>query len=52
MTSNLETYLRTTGTEDKRDTLHSFRVGGAASHHMDGAAMGVLVSTPDGGLRR
>ena len=28
---------------DKRYTMRSFRVGGAASHHMDGTAMDVLM---------
>ena len=28
---------------DKRHTMHSFRVGGAASHYMDGTAMDVLM---------
>ena len=39
---NLQIYLRAAG-EDKRSTLHSFRVGGAAGHHMDGTAMDVLM---------
>ena len=43
MTSNLQTHLRAAGMDDKRYTLHSFRVGGAASHHMDGTAMDVLM---------
>ncbi|CAN0597596.1 unnamed protein product, partial [Laminaria digitata] len=43
MTSNLQTHLRAAGLADKRYTLHSFRVGGAASHHMDGTAMDVLM---------
>ncbi|CAN0557611.1 unnamed protein product [Laminaria digitata] len=29
--------------EGKRYTMHSFRVGGAASHNMDGTAMDVLM---------
>ena len=37
ITSNLQTYLRAPRMEDKRDRLHSFRVGGAASHHIDGS---------------
>ena len=43
MTSNLQTHLRAAGMNDKRYTLHSFRVEGAASHHMDGTAMDVLM---------
>lgn len=31
--------------EDKRYTMHSFRVGAAASHSMDGAAMGDALMT-------
>ena len=29
--------------EDEQYTMHSFRVGGAASHNMDGTTMDVLV---------
>ena len=43
MTANLQAHLREADMEDKRYTLHSFRVGGAASHHMDGTAMDVLM---------
>ena len=43
MTTNLQTHLRATGTDDKRYTIHSFRVGGAASHNMDGTARDVLM---------
>ena len=43
MTANLQAHLRAAGMEDKRYTLHSFRVGGAASHHMDGTAIDVLM---------
>ena len=43
MTSNLQTHLQAAGIEDKQYMLHSFRVGGAASHHMDGAAIDVLM---------
>ena len=43
MTANLQAHLRAAGMEDKRYTLHSFRVGGAASHHVDGTAMDALM---------
>ena len=43
MTTNLQTYLRAAGMKDKRYTMHSFRVGGAASHSMDSTAMDVLM---------
>ena len=43
MTTNLQTHLRATGTDHKRYTIHSFRVGGAASHNMDGTARDVLM---------
>ncbi|CAM9635092.1 unnamed protein product [Laminaria digitata] len=43
MTTNLQTHLRAAGMEGKRYTIHSFRVGGAASHNMDGTAMDVLM---------
>lgn len=43
MTTNLQILLRATGMTDKRYTMHSFRVGGAASHNMDGLAIGVLM---------
>ena len=43
MAANLQVHLRAASTEDKRYTLHSFRVGGVASHDMDGTAMDVLV---------
>lgn len=42
MTNNLQTHLRAAGMGYKRDTIHSFRVGGAASHDMDGTDMDVL----------
>ena len=43
ITVNLQThYLRKTDMEDKRYTLRSFRVGGSASHHIDGTAVNVL----------
>ena len=50
-TSNLQTHLRAADIKHKRYSLHSFRVRGAASHHMDGTAMDVLMSydTLDGG---
>ena len=41
--TNCQTHLRAACIEDKRYTMHSFRVGGAASHSMDGTAMGVLM---------
>ena len=41
MTYNLQAHLRAAGMEHKRYSQHSFRVGGAASHHMDGTAMEV-----------
>ena len=41
MTTSLHTHLRATGMEYKRYTMHSFRVGGAASHNMEGTAMDV-----------
>ena len=43
MTANLQAHLRAAYMEDKRYTLHSFRVGGATSHHMGGMAMDVLM---------
>ena len=43
MTTNLETHLRAAGVEDEWYTMHSFRVGGAASRNMDGTAMDVLM---------
>ena len=43
MTTNLQTHLQAAGGEDKRYTMHSFRVGGAVSHNMDGTAMDVLM---------
>ena len=43
MTTNRHTHLRAEGMEDKWYTIHSFRVGGEASHNMDGTAMGVLM---------
>jgi len=43
MTTSLQAHLRAAGMEYKRYTMHSFRVGGAASHKMDGTAMGVLI---------
>ncbi|CAM9728164.1 unnamed protein product [Pylaiella littoralis] len=43
MTTNLQAHLRAAGITDQRYTLHSFRVGGAASHNMDGTAMDVLM---------
>ena len=36
MTTSLQAHLQA-------DTMHSFRVGGAASHNMDGTAMDVLM---------
>ena len=39
MTSNLLAQLRAVSIEHKRYTLHSHRVGGAASHRMDGTTM-------------
>ena len=43
MTANLQAHLRAAGMENKRYMFHSFRVGGVASHDMDGTAMDVLV---------
>ena len=43
MTTSHQAHLRATGMEYKRYTMHSFRVGGAASHSMDGTAMEVLM---------
>ena len=43
MTTSLQAHLRAAGMEYKRYTMHSFRVGGAASHSMDGTAMEVLM---------
>ena len=43
MTTSLRTHLRAAGMANKRYTMHSFRVGGAASHHMDGTALDVLM---------
>ena len=40
LTSNRQAHLRA---EHKRYSRHSFRVGAAASHHMDGTAMDVLL---------
>ena len=42
---HLSTHLRAAGMEDKWYTMHSFRVGGTASHNMDGTAMNVLMNT-------
>ena len=42
MTTNLLTHLRMVGIEDKRYTMHTFRVGGATSRNMDGTAIDVL----------
>ena len=44
MTSNLQTDLQAAGREDNRYALHSFRVGGEASHRTDGTAMDVLMT--------
>ena len=41
MTSNLQIHLRAAGMDDKRYAMHSFRVEGAATHNMDGTAIGV-----------
>ena len=43
MTTSLHAHLRAAGMEYKRYTMHSFRVGGAASHNMDVTAMDVLI---------
>ena len=40
LTSNRQAHLRA---EHKRYSRHSFRVGAAANHHMDGTAMDVLL---------
>ena len=42
---HLSTHLRAAGMEDKRDAMHSFRVGGAANHTMDATAMDALMNT-------
>ena len=42
MTANLQAHLCAAGMEDKRYTLHFFRVGRAASDDMHGTAMDVL----------
>ena len=42
MTTSLQGHLRAACTEYKRHTMHSFRVGGAAIHNMDGTAMDIL----------
>ena len=39
ITTDLQTHLRAAGMEDKRYMMHSFRVGGAASHNMNDTAM-------------
>lgn len=43
MITNLQTHLRAAGMENKHYTMHPLRVGGAASHNMDGTAMNVLM---------
>ena len=43
MTANLQAHWQAANMEDKRYTMHSLRVGGAASHSMDGTAMDVLM---------
>ena len=43
MTTSLQAHLRAAGMEYKRYTMHSFRVGGAASHNMDGTAIDVIM---------
>ena len=43
MTASLQTHLRAAGMADKRYSMHSFRVGGTASHHVDGMVMDVLM---------
>ena len=45
MTTNFQTHLRAAGMEDNRYTMHSFRVGGASSHNMDGTAKNVLMES-------
>ena len=42
ITTNLQTH-RAAGMEDKRYTMHSFRMGIAAGHNMDGMAIDVLM---------
>ena len=39
----MTTHLRAAGMEDKRYTMHSFRVGGAAGHNKDGTVIDVLM---------
>ena len=43
MTTSLQAHWRAAGMEYKWYTMHSFRVGGAASHNMDGTAIDVLM---------
>ena len=43
MITSLQAHLRAAGMEYKRYTMHSFRVGGAASHNVEVTAMDVLV---------
>ena len=43
MTTSLQAHLRAAGMEHKPYTMHSFRVGGAASHNIDGTAMDFLM---------
>ena len=43
MTTNLSIHLRAAGMEYRRYAMHSFQVGEAASHNVEGTAMNVLV---------
>ena len=43
ITSRLQTRLRAAGMEHTRFTLHSCRVGGATSHHIDGTALDLFI---------
>ena len=56
ITTSLQTRLRTARVEDNRYTIRSFRVGGAASHSMDGAGarrhVRMAASTAASGAKR
>ena len=43
MTTSLQTHLRAVAMANKRYTMHSFRVGGTARHHIDVTAIDVLM---------
>ena len=56
ITTSLQTRLRTARVEDNRYTIRSFRVGGAASHSMDGAGarrhVGMTATAATVGVKR